>query len=60
MGLAREPELCMGGADSESGLETVLDAFCVEERPLFARCAPAQPLSPRVRVVMDWLVDAFR
>lgn len=60
LGLAREPELCMGGADPASELETVLDAFCVEERPLFARCAPAQPLSPRVRVVMDWLVEAFR
>lgn len=60
LGLSREPELCMGAAFSKLGLETVLDDFAVEERPLFARCAPAQPLSPRVRVVMDWLVAAFR
>ncbi|MDP3505144.1 MAG: LysR family transcriptional regulator [Myxococcales bacterium] len=60
LGLARAPALCMGSADAKLGLVTVLDDFGVEERPLFARCAPAQPLSPRVRVVMDWLVEAFR
>lgn len=60
LGLCREPELCMGSGDPKLGLVTVLDDFGFEERPLFARCAPAQPLSPRVRVVMDWLVDAFR
>lgn len=57
LGLCREPELLMGSVD---GLDTVLDDFVAEERPLFARCAPGQPLSPRVRVVMDWLVESFR
>lgn len=56
LGLCREPELSMTAA----GLETVLDDFAVEDRPLFARCAPAQPLAPRVRAVMDWLVESFK
>lgn len=58
LGLARAPELVMG-AFRPNELVTVLDDFVAEERPLFARCAPAQPLSARVRVVLDWLVGSF-
>ncbi len=58
LGLSRAPELVMGGYRPNE-LVTVLDDFVAEERPLFARCAPAQPLSARVRVVMDWLVASF-
>ena len=58
LGLSRAPELVMGHFRPNE-LETVLDDFIAEERPLFARCAPAQPLSARVRVVLDWLVASF-
>jgi DNA-binding transcriptional LysR family regulator len=59
LGLAREPELLMQGAVARGLVSSVLDEYGVDEVPLVARCAPSQPLSPRVRVVMDWLVDAF-
>lgn len=60
LGLAREPELLMQSAVAQGVVTSVLDDWAFEERPLTARCAPAQPLSPRVRAVMDWLIDAFR
>lgn len=59
LGLAQAPELVMG-TPLPKGVEAVLDDFAGEERPLYARCAPAHPLSARVRAVMDWLADAFR
>jgi LysR family transcriptional regulator, regulator for bpeEF and oprC len=60
LGLAREPELLMQSAVAQGVVASVLDDWAFEERPLVARCAPAQPISPRVRAVMDWLVEAFR
>jgi DNA-binding transcriptional LysR family regulator len=60
LGLAREPELLIRSALKSGEIKAVLDEFSAEERPLFARVAPAQPLSPRVRVVMDWLVETFQ
>jgi LysR family transcriptional regulator, regulator for bpeEF and oprC len=59
LGLAREPELLMQSAVAQGLVTSVLDDYAFEEVPLVARCAPSQPLSPRVRVVMDWLVDVF-
>ena len=59
LGLAREPELLMQGAVGNGFVKSVLDEFAAEEMPLLARCAPSQPLAPRVRAVMDWLVDVF-
>jgi LysR family transcriptional regulator for bpeEF and oprC len=56
LGLCRAPQLVMG---STEGLTTVLDDFACEERPLYARCAPAQPLSPRVKAVLEWLAESM-
>jgi DNA-binding transcriptional LysR family regulator len=59
LGLINVVDVLVAADVRRGALVPVLDPYVFEERSLFALYPPSQHLSPRVRVLVDWLVEAI-